>query len=110
MPRRLALLTTAAAALAALPSAAHAAPAARAATTASAQVFFPNPVQSLRDESLTDQKDTDFFSADPFLRTAYKPVTLTDLDGSGTLTGTYAKVISSTGSAAQAGPDGFTYT
>src|SRR6476646_2290930 len=56
------------------PAAAHAAPAG---TTAPAKVFFPNPVQSLRDESLTDQKDADFFSASPFLATAYKPVTLT---------------------------------
>ena len=67
-------------------------------------------MQSLRDESLTDQKDADFFSADPFLATAYKPVTLTDLDGSGTLTGTYAKVISETGSAARQAAGGFSYT
>jgi hypothetical protein len=102
------LLLAAAAALTALPAAAHAA--APAATTAPAQAFFPNPVQSLQDESLTDRKDADFFSADPFLRTAYQPVTLTDLDGSGTLTGTYAKVISETGTAARRGPDGFVYT
>ena len=91
-----------------LPAAAHAA--AGATTTAPAKVFFPNPVQSLQDESLTDNKDADFFSADPFLRTAYKPVTLTDLDGSGTLTGTYAKVISETGTPAQRSADGFVYT
>src|SRR3954468_21094839 len=78
--------------------------------TAPAQVFYPNPVQSLRDESLTDQKDTDFFSADPTLRKAYKAVALPGLDGSGTLTGTYAKVLSSTGHAATAGPNGFVYT
>jgi zinc metalloprotease ZmpB len=91
-----------------LPAAAHAA--AGATTTAPAKVFFPNPVQSLQDESLTDNKDTDFFSADPFLRTAYKPVTLTDLDGSGTLTGTYAKVTSETGTPARQTADGFVYT
>jgi hypothetical protein len=91
-----------------IPAAAQAAPAG--AATAPAKVFFPNPVQSLRDESLTDRKDADFFSADPFLRTAYQPVTLTDLDGSGTLTGTYAKVISETGAAAQRTADGFAYT
>jgi zinc metalloprotease ZmpB len=91
-----------------LPAAAHAA--AGATTTAPAKVFFPNPVQSLQDESLTDNKDADFFSGDPFLRTAYKPVTLTDLDGSGTLTGTYAKVISETGTPAQRAADGFVYT
>src|SRR5919112_42172 len=98
--------TVAAAALSlAIPAAAGAA-----GTTAPAKVFFPNPVQSLQDESLTDQRDTDFFSADPFLRTAYKQVTLTDLDGSGTLTGTYARVESETGNPALAGADGFQYT
>jgi zinc metalloprotease ZmpB len=87
-----------------------AAPAAAHAATAPAKVFFPNPVQSLRDETLTDQKDVDYFSPDPFLRTAYKPVTLTDLDSSGTLTGTYAKVISETGKAAQRTSSGFAFT
>jgi hypothetical protein len=86
------------------------APAAAGAATAPAQVFFPNPVESLQDEGLTDLKDRDFFSADPFLRTAYTPVTLTDLDGSGTLSGTYAKVLSSTGKAAKLAANGFTYT
>jgi hypothetical protein len=99
-------MVAAAAVSMALPAAAHAAPA----TTAPARVFFPNPVQSLQNESLTDQKDFDFFSPDPVLRTAYKPVTLTDLDGSGTLTGTYAKVLSETGTPAQQGPNGFSYT
>src|SRR5919112_3986013 len=98
--------TVAAAALSlAIPAGASAA-----GSTAPAKVFFPNPVQSLQDESLTDQRDTDFFSADPFLRTAYTPVTLTDLDGSGTLTGTYAKVVSETGDPARAGADGFAFT
>ena len=32
-------------------------------STAPAQVFFPNPVQSLRDESLTDQKDANYSGA-----------------------------------------------
>jgi hypothetical protein len=98
-------MVAAAAMCVAMPTAAHAAGA-----TAPAKVFFPNPVQSLRDESLTDQKDADFFSADPFLRTAYKPVTLTELDGSGTLTGTYAKVLSETGTPARRTTDGFVYT
>jgi zinc metalloprotease ZmpB len=86
------------------------APSAAQAATAPAQVFFPNPVQSLQDQSLTDKNDADLFSADPFLRTAYRGVTLTDLDGSGTLTGTYAKVISETAAPARVGSDGFTYT
>src|SRR3954468_17501212 len=57
-------------------------------STAPAQVFFPNPVQTLRDETLTDQKDANYAA----LGAAYRRVTLTDLDGSGTLTGAYAKV------------------
>src|SRR3954453_12423595 len=103
MNRTVTSLVAAAAAFVGAPSAAHAA-------SAPARVFFPNPVQSLRAESLTDRKHADFFSASPFLRTAYQPVTLTDLDGSGTLTGTYAKVISETGAAAQRAADGFVYT
>jgi zinc metalloprotease ZmpB len=77
MRRGLQFLLAAAAVSVAMPAGAHAA-------TAPAKVFFPNPVQFLRDESLTDHKDADFFSADPFLRTAYRSVTLTDLDASGT--------------------------
>jgi hypothetical protein len=105
MRRHIRSIVAAAALCAAMPAAAQAAGA-----TAPAQVFFPNPVQSLRDESLTDQKDADFFSADPFLRKAYKPVTLTDLDSSGTLTGAYAKVVSETGTPARRTGDGFVYT
>jgi hypothetical protein len=76
------------------------APAATAAPTAPAQVFAPNPVADLGIQTLTDQKDADYFSADPVLKNAYHRVTLTDLDGSGTLTGAYAKVLSETGKAA----------
>jgi fungalysin metallopeptidase (M36)/peptidase YpeB-like protein len=52
------------------------------------KVFSPNPVASLQNESLTDQNDKD--SAVP--ASAYKTVTLTDLDSSGYLSGTYAKL------------------
>jgi hypothetical protein len=76
------------------------APAAPAASTAPAQVFAPNPVADLGIQTLTDQKDADYFSADPVLKKAYHRVTLTNLDGSGTLTGAYAKVLSETGKAA----------
>lgn len=79
-------------------------------STAAAQVFLPNPVADLGVQSLTDRKDADYFSADPFLRTAYHQVTLTDLDGSGTLTGAYARVKSSTGRAAAASSAGFVFT
>jgi zinc metalloprotease ZmpB len=81
---------------------------ASAASTAPAQVFAPNPVADLGIQTLTDQKDADYFSADPALRKAYHQVTLTDLDGSGTLTGAYAKVLSQTGKAATG--SSFVYT
>jgi hypothetical protein len=103
MTRPIRILLAAAAICAVSPVAAQAA-------SAPAQVFFPNPVQSLEDESLTDQKDADFFSADPVLSKAYQDVTLTDLDGSGTLSGTYAKVISETGESARDTGGGFVYT
>jgi Fungalysin metallopeptidase (M36) len=64
---------------------------------AAATVFYPNPVQQLGDESLTDQKDADY----PALASAYRRVTLTNLDGSGTLTGRYVRVKSETGTAAR---------
>jgi hypothetical protein len=66
------------------------------ATTAKALVFIPNPVQSSGDESLTDQKD----SATAIPRGDYYEVTLTDLDGSGYLRGTWANVRSTTGTPA----------
>ncbi|MGW5191130.1 M4 family metallopeptidase [Kribbella sp. NPDC004138] len=66
------------------------------ATTAKALVFIPNPVQSSGDESLTDQKD----SATAVPRGAYYEVTLTDLDGSGYLSGAWANVRSTTGTPA----------
>ena len=72
----------------------------------SAQVFVPNPVQSLGDESLTDQKDSD--SAVP--AAAYHAVQLTNLDGSGFLRGDYANVYSSTGNLAFSPTNTFAYT
>jgi hypothetical protein len=65
--------------------------------TATATVFAPNPVQQLGDQSLTDQKDTDY----PALAGAYRSVPLTHLDGSGTLTGKYVVVKSKTGTPAR---------
>jgi len=56
--------------------------------TAQAKVFEPNPVVTLHDETLTDQKDADYAA----LQAAYKLVTLTHLDGSGYLRGDYADV------------------
>ena len=102
--RRTALLGAAAAAASLLAAApVHAA-------TAPGQVFLPNPVADLGIQTLTDQKDTDFFSSSPQLAKAYHRVTLTDLDSSGTLTGSYAKVLSGTGKPAQNTGSGFIYT
>jgi hypothetical protein len=75
-------------------------------STGSALVFVPNPVQSLGDESLTDQKDSD--AAVP--AAAYHAVRLTNLDGSGFLRGDYANVYSSTGNLAFSPTNTFAYT
>src|SRR4029079_1702738 len=72
----------------------------------SAQVFVPNPVQSLGDESLTDQKDSD--TAVP--AAGYHDVRLTNLDVSGFLRGDYANVYSSTGNLAFSPTNTFAYT
>ena len=72
----------------------------------SASVFVPNPVQSLGNESLTDQKDSD--AAVP--AAAYHSVKLTNLDGSGFLRGDYANVYSSTGNLAFSPTNTFAYT
>ncbi|HET7758550.1 MAG TPA: hypothetical protein VFK62_01380 [Gaiellaceae bacterium] len=75
-------------------------------STGSGMVFVPNPVQSLGDESLTDQKDSD--AAVP--AAAYHAVQLTNLDGSGFLHGDYATVYSSTGNQAYSPTNTFAYT
>jgi len=69
-------------------------------------VFLSNPVQSLGDEALTDQKDSD--AAVP--AAGYHSVTLTNLDGSGFLRGDYANVYSSTGNLAFSPTNTFAYT
>jgi Zn-dependent metalloprotease len=69
-------------------------------------VFVSNPVQSLGNESLTDQKDSD--AAVP--AAAYYDVQLTNLDGSGYLRGDYADVYSSTGNLAFSPTNTFRYT
>ena len=75
-------------------------------TTGVGSVFVTNPVQSLGDESLTDQKDSD--AAVP--AAAYHTVTLTNLDGSGFLSGDYATVLSETGNPAYSPTNTFNYT
>jgi hypothetical protein len=63
--------------------------------TGQGRVFDPNPVTTLRDESLTDQKDRDYAALQP----AYFVRTLTNLDGSGFLRGDFADVQGTTGRA-----------
>jgi hypothetical protein len=64
-----------------------------AASVGQGRVFFPNPVASLQDQSLTDQKDADY----PAVQPAYQLVPLTGLDGSGFLRGDWANITSETG-------------
>jgi len=75
-------------------------------STGTANVFVSNPVQSLGDESLTDQKDSD--AAVP--AAAYYTVALRDLDGSGFLRGKWANVVSETGNPAYSPTNTFKYT
>jgi hypothetical protein len=77
-----------------------------ASSTGTGSVFVSNPVQSLGDESLTDQKDAD--AAVPV--SAYHDVTLTNLDGSGRLSGDFATVVSETGNPAFSSTNTFRYT
>ena len=75
-------------------------------STGTGQVFFPNPVASLQDQSQTDQKDAD--NATP--QSAYQSVTLTNLDGSGYLRGDWANIRSETGDPAFSSDNTFIYT
>src|SRR5262245_56904236 len=75
-------------------------------STGVGSVFVSNPVQSLGDETLTDQSDSD--AAVPVA--AYHDVTLTNLDGSGFLRGDFANVVSETGSPAYSPTNTFRYT
>jgi hypothetical protein len=70
------------------------------------RVFVSNPVQSLGDETLTDQKDSN--AAVP--SAAYYDVALTDLDGSGYLQGKWAAIVSETGNRAYSPTNTFRYS
>ena len=74
-------------------------------STGTGRVFFPNPVATLQDQTLTDQKDADYSALQP----AYRIVTLTNLDGSGYLRGDWANIRSETGPAAYSPDNTFTY-
>jgi hypothetical protein len=73
--------------------------------TGTGRVFFPNPVASLQDQTLTDQKDADYAALQP----AYQSVTLTNLDGSGYLRGDWANILGETGDPAYSPDNVFTY-
>ena len=75
-------------------------------STGTGQVFFPNPVASLGDQSLTDKKDSNY----PELQLAYVIVTLTNLDGSGYLRGDWANIRGETGDPAFSSTNTFIYT
>ncbi len=76
-------------------------------TTGTAKVFFPNPIVSSGNQNLTDQKDRDYAA----LNNERVSVTLTDLDGSGYLSGRWAVVKSETGAPAFGGANcTFNYT
>jgi hypothetical protein len=75
-------------------------------TSASAWVFAPNPVASSGNQNLLDNKDADSATLDAEL----VQVTLTNLDGSGYLSGTYAVVVSETGPPAFETDGSYLYT
>jgi len=75
-------------------------------STGEGQVFLPNPVADLGIQTLTDQKDADY----PELQPAYHIVTLTNLDGSGYLSGDWANIRSETGKPAFSPTNTFIYT
>ncbi|HZG93189.1 MAG TPA: M36 family metallopeptidase [Mycobacteriales bacterium] len=74
-------------------------------TTGTGQIFSPNPVVALQDQSLTDQNDADYAA----LQGAYQIVELTNLDGSGYLRGDWANIVSETGNPAYSPTNTFIY-
>jgi hypothetical protein len=93
---RIALFTVLAIALPAIAPVAAVAKPATGCTTATALVFNPNPVATSGNIFLTDQDDADYAA----LNDERVRVTLTGLDGSGYLRGTWATVVSETGNPA----------
>jgi zinc metalloprotease ZmpB len=74
-------------------------------STGTGQVFLPNPVAQLQDQSLTDQKDANYAALQP----AYRTVILTNLDGSGYLRGDWANIRGETGNPAFSETNTFIY-
>ena len=75
-------------------------------STGTAQIFMVNPVQSSGDQSLSDDNDAD----SPALAAQYTTAQLRNLDGSGTLSGDWVHVKSSTGAPASSASNTFLYT
>ena len=105
MKRSIALAGVLACAVAVLAGAATAGKGPSGSSTGTATVFWPNPVASLQDQTLTDQKDADYAALQP----AYRNVTVTNLNGSGFLVGDWARVVSETGDPAYSPTNTFTY-
>src|SRR4051794_5410126 len=105
MKRSIALAGVLACAVAVLAGAATAGKGPSDSSTGTATVFWPNPVASLQDQTLTDQKDADYAALQP----AYRNVTLSNLNGSGFLVGDWAQVASETGDPAYSATNTFTY-
>jgi len=101
----LALLSAALLAVAVFAVAAGAGKPGNGASTGQGRVFFPNPVASLQNQGLTDQDDADYAALQP----AYRNVTLTNLDGTGTLTGDWANIRGETGDNAYSSTNTFSY-
>jgi zinc metalloprotease ZmpB len=74
-------------------------------STGTGRVFFPNPVAQLQDQTLTDQNDADYAALQP----AYVTRTLTNLNGSGFLSGDWATIVSETGNPAYSATNSFIY-
>ena len=103
--RRAVLAVLAASLAIALPAAVVAKPASGC-TSGTALVFLPNPVVTTGNENLKDLKDSD----QAVLNDERVAVTLTGLDGSGYLSGTWATIKSEVGAPAYSTPaDGCTY-
>jgi hypothetical protein len=102
---RIALLGLAALSLAVFAAGAGAGKPGPGGSTGTGRVFFPNPVAQLQDQTLTDQDDADYAALQP----AYRNVVLTNLDGSGTLTGDWANIRAETGDNAYSPTNSFVY-
>jgi hypothetical protein len=68
-------------------------------------VFFPNPFASTGNFSLTHMNDADYADLEP----AYRKVKLTNLDGSGYLSGDYVRILSARGTPAKSDENVFIY-